>query len=344
MTTDAQIQANRKNAKRSTGPRTAAGKLKSKANSLSHGLLVNSPTLPGEDTKLWEQHRDGFFSDFAPVGAIQQALVELLACLHWKIIRGLNYETSVCCSKFPGLDKSKVPALKQRDELEARLATAQYDLRAHPRRMELFDCFGQSNHTEVSGDDAYFFFDILVLANDLPFHDHHDPKFILAMGIKSKSDDVDPYDLKGWTTALLRKGADYLGGLAGRSGTALIEPARAHMLSDEAANKKQVREIPKTLQKLKPKIDEQLKEYFARHAIPTQELIDKIQRYLAPMHRKFTSVLHDLQRLQANMRGGKLSAPAALDVTVMGLPSDIPNSAVDHAPTQGVNRPLRQVG
>ena len=40
MTTDAQIAGNRANAKRSTGPKTAAGRLKSSRNALRHGLSL----------------------------------------------------------------------------------------------------------------------------------------------------------------------------------------------------------------------------------------------------------------------------------------------------------------
>jgi hypothetical protein len=40
MTSQARIEANRKNARRSTGPKTAAGKARSRANALKHGLAA----------------------------------------------------------------------------------------------------------------------------------------------------------------------------------------------------------------------------------------------------------------------------------------------------------------
>jgi hypothetical protein len=46
-TTEAQINANRENAKKSTGPRTAEGKAASSRNGLKHGLrAVRIPQLP----------------------------------------------------------------------------------------------------------------------------------------------------------------------------------------------------------------------------------------------------------------------------------------------------------
>ena len=43
LATEKQIAANRANAKRSTGPRTAAGKLKSSRNAYRHGLSSSMP-------------------------------------------------------------------------------------------------------------------------------------------------------------------------------------------------------------------------------------------------------------------------------------------------------------
>ncbi len=45
MSTQAQIDANRQNAKKSTGPKTAAGRANSAANSTRHGLTANPTTI-----------------------------------------------------------------------------------------------------------------------------------------------------------------------------------------------------------------------------------------------------------------------------------------------------------
>ena len=49
MPTNAQIKANGKNAKKSTGPRSEEGKARSAKNALKHGLLARDTVLPGED-------------------------------------------------------------------------------------------------------------------------------------------------------------------------------------------------------------------------------------------------------------------------------------------------------
>jgi hypothetical protein len=50
MTSNRQIEANRGNAKQSTGPKTAAGKTRSSRNSLRHGL--SRPTTSGSDCDI----------------------------------------------------------------------------------------------------------------------------------------------------------------------------------------------------------------------------------------------------------------------------------------------------
>src|SRR5438445_11267704 len=57
MTSNRQIEANRSNAKRSTGPKTEPGKLRSSRNSLRHGL--SRPMTRGSDCKIRAMAHEG---------------------------------------------------------------------------------------------------------------------------------------------------------------------------------------------------------------------------------------------------------------------------------------------
>ena len=74
MATTKQINANRKNALLSKGPKTDLGKLNSSKNSLKHGLTAKQLVI-GENLKEFEQYRDQMIEALKPVGILQEQLV-----------------------------------------------------------------------------------------------------------------------------------------------------------------------------------------------------------------------------------------------------------------------------
>ena len=87
MTTEKQIEANRKNAKKSTGPKTEEGKARSSQNAMKHGLTAGNIVLPGEDMDYFEQFRFGLFDELRPEGALETQLVLRLAAQQWRLQR-----------------------------------------------------------------------------------------------------------------------------------------------------------------------------------------------------------------------------------------------------------------
>jgi hypothetical protein len=87
MATPSQIEANRANARRSTGPRTAAGKARSSHNALQHGLRANSALLPGESATEWREHREGVLIALGAKGALETALADRVALILWRMRR-----------------------------------------------------------------------------------------------------------------------------------------------------------------------------------------------------------------------------------------------------------------
>src|SRR4051812_21285063 len=84
--------ANRANARKSTGPRSAAGKGISSRNATTHGLTCSpvgavGPVLPGESEEQYRALRDRLFSELRPAGAMQAEIVEQLAQAIWRLRR-----------------------------------------------------------------------------------------------------------------------------------------------------------------------------------------------------------------------------------------------------------------
>ena len=57
MSSAKQIAANRRNALRSTGPRTDEGRAKCRLNAVKHGLAAQALLLPGEDAETLRDFR-----------------------------------------------------------------------------------------------------------------------------------------------------------------------------------------------------------------------------------------------------------------------------------------------
>jgi len=90
----ARIEANRRNALRSTGPRTVEGKRRSSLNAVRHGLLARTPVLLHvEAEEDWEAHVMATVDALAPVGHVETMLAERIALLSWRLGRVARYES-----------------------------------------------------------------------------------------------------------------------------------------------------------------------------------------------------------------------------------------------------------
>jgi hypothetical protein len=95
MASPAQINANRRNAPKSTGPRTPEGKRISSRNSLVHGLTTGRALLPGENPEDLHDLHMQFMSEWNPVGPTEQSLVERMVAAHWRLRRFSGLEAGV---------------------------------------------------------------------------------------------------------------------------------------------------------------------------------------------------------------------------------------------------------
>ena len=95
MTTTAQVKANRLNARKSTGPRTAEGKAVASQNAIKHGLRAKQAVIPGEDPAEFELHREQMLMELAPAGAVEMMLAERVVHLSWRLRRAERVQNAV---------------------------------------------------------------------------------------------------------------------------------------------------------------------------------------------------------------------------------------------------------
>lgn len=95
MTSRKQFEANQRNAKRSTGPRTPDGRAITSRNSLRHGLTADKIMLPDEAADDLENYRSALLDGYAPVGEIETGLVEQIVVYGWRLRRAPRFECTL---------------------------------------------------------------------------------------------------------------------------------------------------------------------------------------------------------------------------------------------------------
>jgi hypothetical protein len=87
MTSDKQLRANRRNALKSTGPKTSEGKSIVKCNALKHGLLAQEVLLPNEDKVALEELGESMRAELQPAGEMENLFVKRIIASTWRLRR-----------------------------------------------------------------------------------------------------------------------------------------------------------------------------------------------------------------------------------------------------------------
>jgi len=95
MTTFRQIEANRRNALKSTGPKTEAGKDQSRRNAVRHGLTAETVIGLLEDAEDYRQFEAAVIADYDAQSAVERELVLRLASILWRLRRATTFETGL---------------------------------------------------------------------------------------------------------------------------------------------------------------------------------------------------------------------------------------------------------
>ncbi|MCC7497580.1 MAG: hypothetical protein IT160_08395 [Bryobacterales bacterium] len=95
QTSQARIEANRRNAQKSTGPRTEEGKFRVSQNATTHGLTARHVVLDEESAEAFYTLRRKMLEDLAPEGEIECQLAEQMIAARWRILRLWETETDL---------------------------------------------------------------------------------------------------------------------------------------------------------------------------------------------------------------------------------------------------------
>jgi hypothetical protein len=138
MTSERQKEANRANARHSTGPKTPEGKAVVRTNALRHGLFARDVVLPEEDAEDFEDLRNRVWANFSPEGPIEEFLVDRVVDIMWRLRRAKRAEAALLHSRMHRI---------KADQLETKVRSYQEAIPAFPFSTVITD---KAAHAEAS--------------------------------------------------------------------------------------------------------------------------------------------------------------------------------------------------
>ena len=90
-----QIEANRSNALKSTGPTSAEGKERSRCNAVRHGLTAETVIADLEDAEDYQAFEAAVIADYDAQTAVERELVLRLASILWRLRRAIGIESGI---------------------------------------------------------------------------------------------------------------------------------------------------------------------------------------------------------------------------------------------------------
>lgn len=143
MTSERQMAANRANALRSTGPKTAKGKAAIRLNALRHGLLARDVVLPEEDADAFEELRNQVRASLSPIGPIEEFLIDQIVNAMWRLRRLAQAEALLFHSRMHAVKADRISSEMRSYEkaaLPGLLVTVITDETAHTEASEALRC------------------------------------------------------------------------------------------------------------------------------------------------------------------------------------------------------------
>ena len=109
MTSFKQFEANRRNARKSTGPTSEEGKQRSRCNAVRHGLTAETVIGALEDAEDYKAFEAAIVADYDAQSAVERELVLRLASLLWRLRRATTIETGLFESQADHIGGPNLP-------------------------------------------------------------------------------------------------------------------------------------------------------------------------------------------------------------------------------------------
>ncbi len=127
MTLAAEIGGGTNRANKSTGPRTEAGKARSRMNAVKHGMTARVVLLPDEKPAEFRGWMTGYFDSLKPRNQLEIGQVERIAYLKWQLDRAIRAQSARLCEQaHSGAEEKRNRVEQEVGELTRKLMRAPY--------------------------------------------------------------------------------------------------------------------------------------------------------------------------------------------------------------------------
>jgi hypothetical protein len=99
MISHAKLEANRRNAKKSTGPRSPEGKRRSALNAMKHAITARIPLLPDEDARAYNERMVFWNEALKPENGLERLQVRQAAHSSWQLDRVQRAQAARLCAR-----------------------------------------------------------------------------------------------------------------------------------------------------------------------------------------------------------------------------------------------------
>lgn len=335
MTTEKQLLANRNNALRSTGPKTASGKSISSINSLTHGLRAQQIVIEGEIQEEFDDFRDLLIDHLSPDGPLEMLLVDRIAASSWRLRRTGHIEAQIFDQMRNSLAAAQPPNPK-----DFFVEIHNNDDVGFPSRSR-FSSFQEAKSAWDATEDGVAYAEVHV-ADDLSGPDSFSrfPKDSQAPDpdiLDSQPGDIfdtisnmkKKYQDQPDILSKLSELEDTFKIIAQHSKSVHIPSLRQYLqdlrplihtspsLTDKYAS--DLDDAINELLSLEMTINRQLRPNLGQalsHDLKGPDVLTKFTRYESQIQRNLFKAIHELHRLQASRQGRQTTAPVAIDIDV----------------------------
>ena len=297
--TPRKIEANRRNAQKSTGPKTAAGRAASKMNALKHGMLAETVVVSGhklrESTQDFKKLCAEFYAELQPVGALEEMLVDQIVTSTWRLRRARTAETGeIALSVDEGW-------WRRDNDNSLTVLLAMPPLSSTERLIR------KLQETEMG---CHFLIHCLKEVRQAVVRDREVTESTVSLLNKWLRDQADDWGIK------LEEFRKWL-----RDNPEKLAPEALRQRHQEAVLNyldEKIRGLEFRMQRCHEREAAQERSRQAAAVLPSAATLDKILRYESALERQIYRAIHELERAQRRRLGEVVPAPLAVEVSAKG--------------------------